>query len=303
MISIWKSNISICLLVFLCTFCPDSEEATVMANLRKRVAACDLEKKRPLSDASRTSESNQDDLDNRPLLSKVCVLVNAYNRISLNLVFCWQSKQINWICWAQLVEYRWNSAMENECEKMGATNQRSNCFISEFRPHFTAIHSLELIWMTDSLLNEDIQTFRQTITSACEHVRWQQRTSKLHPFQFWQRHDTQQNEDIRFDGNQIFAVLSTHDASFRRISAHTWPISINFVLNLCTLFHLMMLRASFVTIFMCASYSTWIITKFMCWNWRQQIITPLLVHSIRLGENLVNEFRVHLAPIYLHYMM
>lgn len=48
-----------------------SEEAIVMANLRKRVAACDLERRRPLSDASRTTESNQDELDNRPLLSKV----------------------------------------------------------------------------------------------------------------------------------------------------------------------------------------------------------------------------------------
>ncbi|XP_031630473.1 protein PRY1-like isoform X2 [Contarinia nasturtii] len=49
------------------------EEAIVMANLRKRVAACDLERRRPVSavsDASRTSEPNQDELDNRPLLSK-----------------------------------------------------------------------------------------------------------------------------------------------------------------------------------------------------------------------------------------
>lgn len=44
----------------------------VMANLRKRVAACDLERKRPVSDASdRTNEPTQDELDNRPLLSKV----------------------------------------------------------------------------------------------------------------------------------------------------------------------------------------------------------------------------------------
>lgn len=52
-------------------FCFISEEAIVMANLRKRVATCDLEKRRPLSDASGTSELNQDELDNRPLLSKV----------------------------------------------------------------------------------------------------------------------------------------------------------------------------------------------------------------------------------------
>lgn len=45
----------------------------VMANLRKRVAACDLERKRPVSDASdaRSNEPTQDELDNRPLLSKV----------------------------------------------------------------------------------------------------------------------------------------------------------------------------------------------------------------------------------------
>lgn len=47
-----------------------SEEAIVMANLRKRVAACDLER-RPAVNDTRTNEANQDELDNRPLLSKV----------------------------------------------------------------------------------------------------------------------------------------------------------------------------------------------------------------------------------------
>lgn len=42
-----------------------------MANLRKRVAACDLERRRPLSGESLPGEPNLDDLDDRPLLSKV----------------------------------------------------------------------------------------------------------------------------------------------------------------------------------------------------------------------------------------
>lgn len=51
-----------------------SEEAIVMANLRKRVAACDLERKRPTTSESETNvnETNQEQqLDNRPLLPKV----------------------------------------------------------------------------------------------------------------------------------------------------------------------------------------------------------------------------------------
>lgn len=48
------------------------EEAIVMANLRKRVAACDLEPvRRPVSGDSLPGEPNLDDLDNRPLISKV----------------------------------------------------------------------------------------------------------------------------------------------------------------------------------------------------------------------------------------
>lgn len=42
-----------------------------MANLRKRVAACDLERTRPLSGDSLPGEPNLDELDNRPLISKV----------------------------------------------------------------------------------------------------------------------------------------------------------------------------------------------------------------------------------------
>lgn len=47
-----------------------SEEAIVMANLRKRVAACDLERKRVTTNDARSNEPN-DDFDDRPLLSKV----------------------------------------------------------------------------------------------------------------------------------------------------------------------------------------------------------------------------------------
>lgn len=41
-----------------------------MANLRKRVAACDLEPSGPHPD-TRPSEPNLDDTDNKPLLTKV----------------------------------------------------------------------------------------------------------------------------------------------------------------------------------------------------------------------------------------
>lgn len=50
-----------------------------MANLRKRVAACDLERKRVThSNDARTNEPNDDLNDDRPLLSKVrCIHMNA----------------------------------------------------------------------------------------------------------------------------------------------------------------------------------------------------------------------------------
>ena len=50
------------------------EEAIVMANLRKRVAACDLTRKRatPTPEDQNANESEQtEQLDNRPLLPKV----------------------------------------------------------------------------------------------------------------------------------------------------------------------------------------------------------------------------------------
>lgn len=54
----------------------DSEEAIVMANLRKRVAACDLERKRPVSiQSDDVSEINTEQTDNRPLLPKVSYFV------------------------------------------------------------------------------------------------------------------------------------------------------------------------------------------------------------------------------------
>lgn len=65
--NMWYDLLYVC--VYVCVYIC-SEEAMVMANLRKRVAACDLERRRPVSDA-RTNEPNQDELDNRPLLSKV----------------------------------------------------------------------------------------------------------------------------------------------------------------------------------------------------------------------------------------
>lgn len=47
-----------------------SEEAIVMANLRKRVAACDLERKRVTRSDARSNEPNED-FDDGPLLLKV----------------------------------------------------------------------------------------------------------------------------------------------------------------------------------------------------------------------------------------
>lgn len=47
-----------------------SEEAIVMANLRKRVAACDLERRGPSRDIGR-HEPNLEEFDNQPLLTKV----------------------------------------------------------------------------------------------------------------------------------------------------------------------------------------------------------------------------------------
>lgn len=43
-----------------------------MANLRKRVAACDLTRNRPTTDDPNANETEQEQLDNRPLLPKVC---------------------------------------------------------------------------------------------------------------------------------------------------------------------------------------------------------------------------------------
>lgn len=42
-----------------------------MANLRKRVAACDLTRTRPTSEDLNANEAEQEQLDNRPLLPKV----------------------------------------------------------------------------------------------------------------------------------------------------------------------------------------------------------------------------------------
>lgn len=45
-----------------------------MANLRKRVAACDLTRTRPTPEDpnANANETEQEQLDNRPLLPKVC---------------------------------------------------------------------------------------------------------------------------------------------------------------------------------------------------------------------------------------
>lgn len=43
-----------------------------MANLRKRVAACDLTRTRPTPEDLNANEAEQEQLDNRPLLPKVC---------------------------------------------------------------------------------------------------------------------------------------------------------------------------------------------------------------------------------------
>lgn len=72
-----------------CILHTDREEAVVMANLRKRVAACDLERRRPLSGDSLPSEPNLDELDNRPLLTKVCVWSKIWGqRIGKRIFFC-----------------------------------------------------------------------------------------------------------------------------------------------------------------------------------------------------------------------
>lgn len=54
-----------------------SEEAIVMANLRKRVAACDLEPKRVTTNDARCNEPD-DDFDDRPLLSKVRLVFSIF---------------------------------------------------------------------------------------------------------------------------------------------------------------------------------------------------------------------------------
>ena len=53
-----------------------------MANLRKRVAACDLERRRPSvvpppEQSSSAQDAGQDQLDNRPLIPKVSQYVSA----------------------------------------------------------------------------------------------------------------------------------------------------------------------------------------------------------------------------------
>lgn len=55
------------------------EEAIVMANLRKRVAACDLTRKRPTPEDQNANEPESEQLDNRPLLPKVSHLHLAVN--------------------------------------------------------------------------------------------------------------------------------------------------------------------------------------------------------------------------------
>lgn len=54
-----------------------SEEAIVMANLRKRVAACDLKPKRVTTNDARCNEPD-DDFDDRPLLSKVRLVFSIF---------------------------------------------------------------------------------------------------------------------------------------------------------------------------------------------------------------------------------
>lgn len=48
-----------------------------MANLRKRVAACDLTRKRPTPEDQNANEPESEQLDNRPLLPKVSHLCLA----------------------------------------------------------------------------------------------------------------------------------------------------------------------------------------------------------------------------------
>lgn len=59
------------------------EEAIVMANLRKRVAACDLTRKRPTPEDQNANELENEQLDNRPLLPKVGGMHTIYS-YSLN---------------------------------------------------------------------------------------------------------------------------------------------------------------------------------------------------------------------------
>lgn len=48
-----------------------------MANLRKRVAACDLTRKRPTPEEPNANEPDNEQLDNRPLLTKVIIVKNV----------------------------------------------------------------------------------------------------------------------------------------------------------------------------------------------------------------------------------
>lgn len=56
-----------------------------MANLRKRVAACDLTRDRPMDDPN-ANDTEQEQLDNRPLLPKVCQ--ENYFFVSFRFFFC-----------------------------------------------------------------------------------------------------------------------------------------------------------------------------------------------------------------------
>lgn len=98
-----------------------------MANLRKRVAACDLERKRPLSDASRTSESNQDELDNRPLLSKVCTCTGTF--VFLIAFAVRPTSRTNKL---DLLSTTCGISMRKRIRKR---RQTKKCLISELRPH------------------------------------------------------------------------------------------------------------------------------------------------------------------------
>lgn len=55
-----------------------------MANLRKRVAACDLTRKRPTQEDQNANEPESEQLDNRPLLPKVSFVWLDLKSINFN---------------------------------------------------------------------------------------------------------------------------------------------------------------------------------------------------------------------------